>query len=74
MTGSFIGRIGNDISAFHVSGSVTLYPGTFRSLAITFDPNTVNTTSNMIITAILGNAVPANGSIVVLFPARTWAR
>ncbi len=74
MTGSFIGRIGNDVSASDVSGSVTLYPGTFRSLTVTFDPTTVNTTSNMIITAMLGNTVPANGSIVVLFPGRTWAR
>ena len=75
MTGSFIGKIGNDISAADATvGSVTLTPGTFQNVIIAFDPTTVNTTSNMIITAVLGNPVPASSTINVIFPATTWNR
>lgn len=74
VTGSFLATIGVDTSAADVSGTVSLMPGLLTGLIINFDPATVNTTANMIVTATLGNTVPANGSIVVTFPATTWAR
>lgn len=75
MTGSFTAQIGIDTSSSDSSGMVTLLPEAFQSLDITFDPSTVNTTSNMIVTAVLGNSVPAaNGSIVVTFPSLSWTR
>ena len=74
ITSSFIATIGIDSSSADTSGVVTLLPGVFQSITVGFDPKTVNTTSNMIITAVLGNGVPANGNIIVTFPSLTWTR
>ena len=74
ITSSFIATIGIDISSADDSGAVTLLPGVFQSIIVSFDPKTVNTTSNMIITAVLGNGVPANGNIIITFPSLTWTR
>lgn len=74
VTSSFTATIGTDVSASDSSGSISLSPGAFQSLTINFDPTTVNTTSNMIITATLGNNVSATSTIAVIFPALTWTR
>lgn len=69
LTSPFTARIGNDTTVSDQTGSVILTPGVFSSLTINFDPSTVNTTSNMVITATLGNSVPQSGSIIVTFPS-----
>lgn len=68
-TSPFTAQIGVDVSASDSLGVVTLQPGSFQNVAVTFDPTTVNTTGNMIITAVLGNSVPADGTITILFPS-----
>jgi hypothetical protein len=74
-TSPFTATIGTDYSATAASGGVNLLPGSFQSLTATFSNTTVNTTSSMIITATLGDAVAAGGSIVVTFPTSLrWTR
>lgn len=52
-----------------------MLPGVFQSVNIVFDPTTVSTTSNMIVTAVLGNSVVVgNSSIVVTFGGLAWTR
>lgn len=74
-TSSFAASIGSDTSATDASGGVTLLPGVFENLSIKFDPTTVNSTGNMIVTATLGNNVPVDGYITVAFPQTLlWTR
>lgn len=68
MTSSFLVSIGNDESLPDPSGTVALDPATFQSVTYTFNPTTVNTTGNLIVTATLQNTVNASSYIVLTFP------
>ncbi len=67
-TSPFTAQIGIDTSSNDSLGVVALQPGSFQNISVTFDPTTVNTTGNMLITAVLGNSIPSNGTIVIIFP------
>lgn len=71
-TGGFVVKIGNDYS--DNSATVTMQPAGFTSCGVTFSPTQVNTTGNMIVTLVLANAIPRNGTIDIKFPiSRQWA-
>ena len=74
VTDYFYGTIGSDVSgAGSYASSMVLQPGTFSSCYITFNPNIVNSTSDMILTIVPANPISSAGSIRVQFPAsRRW--
>lgn len=46
--------------------------GSLQSCTASFSPNLIFSTSVITITMTLGNAVPSNGSITVIFPTPSW--
>lgn len=74
VTDYFYGTIGSDVSGVgSYASSMVLLPGTFASCYITFNPNIVNSTSDMILTLVPANPISSAGSIRVQFPAsRRW--
>jgi hypothetical protein len=69
-TDNFYGTIGSDSTGIGFYASVvTLEPAQFLSCSITFSPNIVNSTGNMILTMVPTNAIPSTGSIQVQFPS-----
>lgn len=75
ITDYFTGTIGSDVSGSgYFASNVILEPGIFTSCYSTFNPTTVNSTSNMIITLQPNNQIHSTGYIVIKFPAtRRWA-
>ena len=55
VTSPFLVYIGSDISANDPFSAVSLSPGTLTSISLTFDPSTVNTTSDLHIKVIPTN-------------------
>jgi hypothetical protein len=74
-TSRFSATIGSDISGGSPTnsiGTVIIDPGSFTDSKITFDPNTVNETSSMLISAYLGNPVPAGSFFIISFSSNKW--
>lgn len=73
-TAEFYGTIGSDTSGTGIfSSTVVLTASTFINCYITFSPNTVNSTSAMVLTLVPQNAIPSGGSVTVQFPTnRRW--
>ena len=74
VTDYFYGTIGSDLSGSgYYASTVVLQPGTFASCYITFNPNIVNSTSDMILSIVPTNSIGSAGSIKVQFPTyRRW--
>lgn len=74
LTDYFTGTIGSDTTGpGYYASQVQLEPSTFTSCYSTFSPTTVNSTADMLITLVPTNRIPADGYIVVKFPAgRRW--
>lgn len=67
-TSPFLVTIGLDYSATDPFAAVSLTPALFTTTILSFNPATVNTTSNMIINLTTTNKLPVGSSIVVKFP------
>ena len=74
-TSAFLGTIAADISNDSPIADVTFSANSLSSLSVSFQGGVVNRTSDMIVTMMINDAVPANGIVTVLFPATNqWAR
>jgi hypothetical protein len=73
-TDYFTGSIGSDTSGSGNFGSyIILQPGTFSFCSSTFNPTTVNSTGNMIISIVPTNQIDSTGYIVINFPSgKRW--
>lgn len=74
-TDNFIVQIGNDVSLNTSVASITLTPTKLSLVNATFDPKTVNTTGNLILTFKSQNIIKAGSNLVVTFPILlVWTR
>ncbi len=74
VTDYFYGTIGADTSGTgYFASTVILEPAAFLSCYVTFSPNIVNSTADMLITVTPRNVIGAAGSIQVQLPvSRRW--
>lgn len=73
-TSPFLVTVGIDYSANDPFAAVSLSPDQFTNTLITFNPSTVNTTSNMIFNIKTTNKLPIGASIIIKFPYNLqWA-
>jgi hypothetical protein len=63
-----LATVGNDYSANNPFSAVSLSPATLNQSIINFNPNTVNTTSDMIFTIVTTNTLPVGSTIIIKFP------